>query len=219
MARPLGRRELLLGLVIDTKRTELTHSDTEPSNIDATIHMAYVAQQRLDGYDEAVQHAIKQKTAFDRRVLKRQRTEVTFTPGQLVQIYRSDLDNTFKTERKLLPKWSQPHRITSRLRNSYRLETLTGTLLSGEFSARRLRTFIPREGTHLYNTQQQYMQNRRGERAREDTSGKENDNEGETTNADQERADGLDDEDMDSEDSTEGTAPEGGLAEGHRVRA
>ena len=212
-------KELLLGLVIDTKRTELTHSDIEPSNVDAAIHMAYVAQQCLDGYDKAVRHAIKRKTAFDRCVLKRQRTEVTFTLGQLVQIYRSDLDNTFKMERKLLPKWSQPHRITSRLRNSYRLETLTGTLLLGEFSARRLRTFIPREGTHLYNAQQQYMQNRRGERAREDISEEENDDERETTNTDQEKAGGLDDEDMDNEDSTEGTAPEGGPADGHRVRA
>jgi len=58
-------KELLLGLVIDTKRTELTHSTTEPSSIDAATHMAYVAQQQLDGYDEAVCHAIKQKMAFD----------------------------------------------------------------------------------------------------------------------------------------------------------
>ena len=58
-------KELLLGLVIDTKRTELTHSTTEPSSIDAATHMAYVAQQRLDGYDEAVHHAIKRKMAFD----------------------------------------------------------------------------------------------------------------------------------------------------------
>ena len=38
-------KELLLGLVIDTKHTELMHSTTEPSAIDAAIHMAYVAQQ------------------------------------------------------------------------------------------------------------------------------------------------------------------------------
>ncbi|KIM61383.1 hypothetical protein SCLCIDRAFT_86339, partial [Scleroderma citrinum Foug A] len=70
--------------------------------------MAYVAQQRLDGYDEAVRHAIKRKATFDRHILKRQPAEVIFTPRQLVQVYRSDLDYTFKTERKILPKWSCP---------------------------------------------------------------------------------------------------------------
>ena len=33
--------------------------------------------------------------------------------GDLVQIYQSDLDYTFKTERKLLPKWSPPQRVVS----------------------------------------------------------------------------------------------------------
>jgi len=54
-------KELLLGLVIDTKRTELMYSTTEPVTVDAATHMVYVAQQRLDGYDEAVCHAIKRK--------------------------------------------------------------------------------------------------------------------------------------------------------------
>ena len=98
--------------------------------------MAYAAQQQLDGYDEAVRHAIKRKTAFDRRLLKQQQTDVVFTSGQLVQVYRSDLDYTFKTEWKLLPKWSRPYRISLRLRNAYKLETLTGMPLSGEFSTR-----------------------------------------------------------------------------------
>ena len=33
------------------------------------MQMAYVAQQRLDGYAEAVAHAIKCKTVFDKQVL------------------------------------------------------------------------------------------------------------------------------------------------------
>ncbi|KAI0363824.1 hypothetical protein BV20DRAFT_910534, partial [Pilatotrama ljubarskyi] len=81
---------------------------------DATTHIAYVAQQHLDGYDEAVRHAIKRKTVFDRRVLASQPGEVVFEKGALVQIYRSDLDYTFKTSRKLLPKWSPPHRVVRR---------------------------------------------------------------------------------------------------------
>ena len=162
-------KELLLGLVVDTKRTELTHSTTELAPIDAATHMAYAAQQRLDSYDEAVRHAIKRKTAFDRRLLKCQQTEVVFTQGQLMQVYRSDLDYTFKTERKLLPKWSRPYRVTMRLRNSYRLETLTGTPVPGMFSSRRLRAFIPREGTSLYDDQLKYMESLREKEIRRKT--------------------------------------------------
>ncbi|KAG2743092.1 hypothetical protein P692DRAFT_201676636, partial [Suillus brevipes Sb2] len=81
---------------------------------DALTQIAYVEQQRLDCYEETVRHAIKRKAAFDKRILQRAPGEVLFKPGQLVQVYRSDLDYTFKTERKLLPKWSVPRRITSR---------------------------------------------------------------------------------------------------------
>ncbi len=94
----------------------------------------------------------KRKETFDRRVLKSPAGEVLFHKGQLVQVYRSDLDYTFKTERKLLPKWSIPRRVTERLHNSYKLETLEGTAITGEFSARRLRAFIPRAGHYLGTT-------------------------------------------------------------------
>jgi hypothetical protein len=112
-----------------------------------------VAQQRLDGYAEAVAHALKRKAAFDRRVLTQSPGEVIFSKGHLVQIYRSDLDYTFKTERKLLPKWSTPRRVISRQLNSYVLETLNGEPIPGTFSARRLRRFIPRGGTKLADEQ------------------------------------------------------------------
>ena len=115
--------------------------------------MAYVAQQRLDGYAEAVAHALRRKSAFDKRVLSKTPGEVTFSKGQLVQIYRSDLDYTFKTERKLLPKWSTPQRVVSRHLNSYVLETLTGDPIPGTFSARRLRGFVPAEGSRLAEEQ------------------------------------------------------------------
>ncbi|KAG2743091.1 hypothetical protein P692DRAFT_201809315 [Suillus brevipes Sb2] len=99
---------------------------------------------------------MKRKAAFDKRILQRAPGEVLFKPGQLVQVYRSDLDYTFKTERKLLPKWSVPRRITSRLRNLYKLETLEGVPLQGEYSARRLRAFTPRTGTTLAKKQEEY---------------------------------------------------------------
>ncbi|EMD32112.1 hypothetical protein CERSUDRAFT_38074, partial [Gelatoporia subvermispora B] len=56
----------------------------------------------------AVAHANRRKSSFDRRVQRHFPGEVIFQPGDLVQIYRSDLDYTFRTERKLLPKWSPP---------------------------------------------------------------------------------------------------------------
>jgi hypothetical protein len=112
-----------------------------------------VAQQRLDGYAECIQHAIKRKTAFNKKVLDSKAGQVIFNKGQLVQIYRSDLTHTFRTDRKLLPRWSPPHRIMLRLQNSYKLETLEGTAVEGEVHARRLRPFTPREGTKLAEEQ------------------------------------------------------------------
>jgi hypothetical protein len=66
-----------------------------------------------DRYAEAVAHALRRKKAFNKKVFAQKLGEVTFSKGQLVQIYRSNLDYTFKTEHKLLPKWSIPQQITS----------------------------------------------------------------------------------------------------------
>jgi hypothetical protein len=146
-------KELLLGLIVNSKPADLNHSILPITGEDTALQMAYVAQQRLDGYAEAVAHALKRKSAFDKRVLAQKPGEVIFTKNQLVQIYRNDLDFTFKTERKLLPKWSMPHRIVSRNLNSYMLKTLHDDELPGSFSARRLRRFIPKEGTKLAEEQ------------------------------------------------------------------
>lgn len=199
-------KELLLGLVVDTKRTNPEDATTNPINgADVAAHMAYVAQQRLDGYDEAIRHAIKRKAAFDRRVLQRHPGEVVFEKGHLVQIYRSDTDYTFKTDRKLIPKWSQPHRVTERLRNSYRLETLRGTPLPGEYSARRLRQFIPRQGTRLQVEQDEYMKrmhNAQGEEERdeenevEETTESEGEREQEVEGSDRRESQSRSDEDV-----------------------
>ncbi|KAG2739924.1 hypothetical protein P692DRAFT_201671650, partial [Suillus brevipes Sb2] len=81
---------------------------------DVNAHMAYVAQQQLDGYDAIVKHAIKRKAAFDKRVLARSPREVIFHTGQLVQFYHSSAHNTLEAKRKLLPKWSVPCRIIER---------------------------------------------------------------------------------------------------------
>ncbi|KAI9455282.1 hypothetical protein HD554DRAFT_2030991 [Boletus coccyginus] len=52
-------KELLLGMVVDTKQMDPTNSMQILNRTDITIHMAYAAQQHLDGYNEAIQHAIK----------------------------------------------------------------------------------------------------------------------------------------------------------------
>jgi transposase InsO family protein len=157
-------KELFLGLVINTKPAVVDNlppnSESPVTDSDVALQMAYVAQQRLDGYSEAITHALKRKTAFDRKVLAKNPGEVIFHKGDLVQIYRSDLDYTFKTERKLLPKWSTPQRVVARHLNSYELETLNGDPLPGSFSTRRLRKFIPKEGTKLAEEQRVLEENR-----------------------------------------------------------
>jgi hypothetical protein len=146
-------KEVMLGLVINTKSSNIDTSVLPTTELDAALQMAYVAQQRLDGYAEAVTHVLRRKTAFDKKVRSRNPGEVVFSKGHLVQIYRGDLDYTFKTERKLLPKWSTPHRVASAQLNSYTLETLNGNPVPGTFSARRLRRFIPKAGTRLAEEQ------------------------------------------------------------------
>jgi hypothetical protein len=145
--------ELLLGLVINTKPTPSTDMLAPPSDDEIEMQMAYVDQHRFDGYSQIVEHGERRKAAFDKQVLARPPGEVIFKAGDLVQVYRSDLDFTFAMARKLLPKFSAPRRVVSRNRNSYQLETLEGFPIAGKFSSRRLRQFIPRQGTELERAQ------------------------------------------------------------------
>jgi transposase InsO family protein len=155
-------KELLLGMAINTPRTEPeTAAQDTPSAAEAAVHMAYAAQQRVDGYEAIVKHATSRKHAYDKRVLKRS-GEVVFRTGQLVQVYHSDLDYTFKTERKLIPKWSQPYRVRARIRNAYALERLDGEEIEGEFSARRLREFISKPEGKLEQEQKEWLENNPG---------------------------------------------------------
>ncbi|TEB24809.1 hypothetical protein FA13DRAFT_1596858, partial [Coprinellus micaceus] len=81
---------------------------------DVTVQMAYVSQQQFDGYSQMVDHAQRRKGAFNKKVLSSAPREVVFKAGDLVQVYQSDLDYTFKTERKLSPKWSAPRHVVYR---------------------------------------------------------------------------------------------------------
>ena len=142
-------KELLLGFIVNTT---CTHTDTaiqEPSPQDVDVHLAYVEQQRLDTMDLTAVHAIKRKLKFDRRVILSRTGEVTFDKGQLVQVYDNAADMTLATSKKLLPWWSAPRRVVSRTGNLYRLETLEGFPMNGTVHTRRLRWFLPRDGTVL----------------------------------------------------------------------
>jgi transposase InsO family protein len=143
-------KELLWGLPLDTTPTPIEEIVQELTERDAAIQMAYAAQQHLDGYDSIVQHAAQRKMRFDRTLWRRGGGPTKFQKGDIVQIYRSDLDYTFKTEKKLLPKWSRPCRVRERLVNAYKLEDMKGNEIKGTFSTRRLRAFILREGTQLW---------------------------------------------------------------------
>ena len=150
-------KELLLNLIVNTTPTPLDVSASMPAPQDFGTHMAYATQQRLDGYSEAIRHAMDRKARFDRRVLESTAGEVTFEKGQLVQVYRNDLAKAIGTERKLTPMWSKPRRVMERVLNSYKLETPEGQPLDGEYHARRLRRFIPREGTELAAQQREVV--------------------------------------------------------------
>jgi len=120
-------KELLLGLVVNTKLTNINQSVLPIAEQEVATQMAYTAQQCLDGYAEAVVHGLQRKSVFDKKVLAWAPGEVIFAQGQLVQVYHSDLDDTFKT----LPKWSPPYRVIARELNSYTLEKLAGAPIKG----------------------------------------------------------------------------------------
>jgi hypothetical protein len=115
--------------------TPTNDAETEVSEEEVGTQMAYMEQQHIDGYDHILSHAHEWKLAFDRKLLAQAPREVIFKAGQLIQVYRSDLDYTFKAKQKLELKWSAPHRVTSHNHNSYKLETLEGLPIGGRFSS------------------------------------------------------------------------------------
>jgi hypothetical protein len=95
--------ELLLSLV-NTKPTPSAEISGPPTADEVETQMAYVDQQSFDGYRRWWIKAIAAKRNSTNRswpiLLVR-----SFSKLGLVQVYRSDLDYTFKTERKLLHKF------------------------------------------------------------------------------------------------------------------
>ena len=87
--------------------------------------------------------------------------------------------------------------MTERLRNSYKLETLTGSSLPGLYNARRLRTFVPREGSQLHTNQQEHIH-----RLHERDEGEGNEEEGDEEEGDEEGRRVLVDEETDQQEDT-----------------
>ena len=91
-------KEISLGLVVNTMRTpfEVSSSFLPPSDVD--VHMTYMAQQHLNGYAEAVHHAVQQKAVFDHKVKASKAGAVDFKRGQLVWVYDNNVAATLSTE-------------------------------------------------------------------------------------------------------------------------
>lgn len=155
--------ELLLGLVVNSNGTEDPDTILPPTADEVAIHFALVEQQQLDGYSAVVDHAIKRKDVFDSRLRQRAPREVVWQKGDLVQVHDSEWNRKLASLRKIIPMWSIPRRIASRLLNSYTLETLDGLPMSGVFNARRLRSFEPREGTKMARDELTRLQEEVGE--------------------------------------------------------
>ena len=187
-------KELALGLIVNTNRTEPDLAATELSPAEADVHMAYMEQQNLDGYAQIVLHANRRKAIFDKHVLKTHPKEVIFKLGDLVQVHRTDLTFTHSNDRKLIPRWSPPFRVALRIRNAYKLQTLNGSQAKGEYSARRLRHFHPRDGTQLAADQERYMAKRKAER--QDGDDDEGDEAELSDDEDTGVRDGIDDDEM-----------------------
>lgn len=80
--------------------------------------------------------------------------------------------------------------------NSYKLETLEGRPIQGEFSARHLRAFTPRIGMQLAKKQKIYEEKKRSENEKSSREGEE-DNKEEDEN---ERKEDTKDKDIEEED-------------------
>jgi hypothetical protein len=131
--------ELCLGTVVNTLETPITVSSEELAEASIAIQNEYVAQQNLDAYLHILDHANKQKAAFNKKVLASRDGVIEYKKGHLMQIRDSKLDFTLATEVKLLPRWGAPHHVVDCIRNSYQLQTIQGLPVSGVVSARRLR--------------------------------------------------------------------------------
>jgi hypothetical protein len=136
-------RELLFSLAITPDHTppdalEETSIDLIEQNLSLAdmLHMqAHLLQ---------LEDAERQKSTWDNRT-----AATDFRVGDVVQWHNGKLDGNFRSENKLLPRWSMPHIISGKSLNSYTLSTLHGTEIPGFFHSRRLQRYIPLRNSNL----------------------------------------------------------------------
>ena len=62
--------ELLLGLPLNASHTSAPEDIELPTEEEVAVHMALVEQWRLDGYTATVDHAVKRKSEFNKKLLQ-----------------------------------------------------------------------------------------------------------------------------------------------------
>src|SRR6266481_2096180 len=145
-----GRREMAQGRK-DEETLERMETDIEH-------HLILSDLLCSQGYTDTLMEAANRKRQFDGKVCP-----VIFVTGDLVQVYDSKLDMTFKSRAKLLPRWSSPRKVAEKHLNSYALCTQDGRELPGTFHAHRLRHYVSRKegpttSTGREGTRQQWIE-------------------------------------------------------------
>ena len=79
-------KEILFGLIINTKPTPPELHSLPFMTSDTETHLAYAAQQCLNAHIKAIDHAISRKAAFDQKLIKAQGGPITFKQDELVQV-------------------------------------------------------------------------------------------------------------------------------------
>ncbi|KAF9052166.1 hypothetical protein BDP27DRAFT_1433892 [Rhodocollybia butyracea] len=148
-------------MAVNTKRTGLDEAASVTKEKDVWMHMLYAEQQRLDGYKEAVVHAQKRKSLFDKKVLESREGKVEFQEGDLVQYRFNQMDNTHSTKVKLAVRWSLLVWVAKWLENSYELVWRNGTRVDGgPFHVHCVRGFRANPGTKLWEEQAEVERSR-----------------------------------------------------------
>ncbi|KAF9042676.1 hypothetical protein BDP27DRAFT_1374299 [Rhodocollybia butyracea] len=131
---------------VNTKWTGLDEAASVTKEKDVLMHMLYAKQQRLDGYEEAVVHAQKHKSLFDKKVLESR---------------EGKMDNTHSTKVKLAVRWSPPVWVAKQLENTYELVWRNGTRVdSGPFHVCHVNGFRASPGTKLWDEQAEVERSR-----------------------------------------------------------
>jgi len=121
-------RELMFGLAITPEHTP-PDSLNETSIDMVDTNLSLVDMLHMQAHLLQLENAAKQKSTWDDRT-----SATEYNIRVIVQWHNGKLDNSYKTENKLVP-----YIISGKSLNSYSLSTLHGTEIPGSFHSRRLR--------------------------------------------------------------------------------